>query len=511
MADLYNIDLEKKFLSGTILNPDTRAETTHIRPEDLSVTNRVVLSGIDSCLSSQKQFSVDLLIDRLESLSIKIADSIEPGIYIKSLQGLSVNDKATVTIARELRRIANRREIHAAAVEIAALASRDVPNGESEPLKSTELLARATEIFNKKVNLLSGKDEDEPADLFGTVGDFLSQETIYDKRAINLPFAVMNDLYGALDIGVTVICSRMKVGKSTFWLSTLRQLAAEDKDNNFRALVLDTELTKEENQSRALAAASGVKEYLIRYKKYKKNPEMRKKVEEAEAMLSPLAGRVDHVFVGGKSLEHMLSVARRWAFKTLKEGKKGLIVLDYIKLSGTADFASKNPLFLNIGAKIEAFKNLSKELSLPILTFCQANRENEDTKGGGRMQNTAVVGGSDMIAQFASNVYLLEKLAPEDRMRMCPDLRVKFTHRLLPLVTRVLGPDDMMKNRLVKYRDEGGKKDRFCDNYVLFNFDTFNVKECEQAPTFYDLVERNRIMGIPVDQPPPGASGGPML
>jgi hypothetical protein len=510
MADLYNIDLEKKFLSGTILHPETRAETTHVRPEDLSVTNRVVLSGIDSCLASGGQFSVHLLSDRLSSLGIKIADSIEPGVYIKSLEGLSVSEKATLSIARELRRIANRREIHGAAVEIANLTGKDVPNGESEPLKSTELLARATEIFNKKINLLSGRDEDEPSDLFGTVGDFLNQETVYDKRAITLPFPVMNDLYGALDLGVTVVCSRMKVGKSTFWLSTLRQLSAQDKDDNFRALVLDTELTKEENQSRALAAASGVKEYLIRYKKYKNNPEMRRKVEMAEAALAPLAGRVSHVFVGGKSLEHMISVARRWAFKTLKEGKKGLIVLDYIKLSGTADFASKNPLFLSIGAKIEAFKNLSKELNLPVLTFCQANRENEDTKGGARIQNTAAIGGSDMIAQFASNVYLLERMSPEDRMRMCPDLRVKFTHRLLPLVTRVLGPDDMNKNRLVKYREEGGKKDRFCDNYLLFNFDTFNVHECEQAPTFYDLVERNRIMGIPVAQPDP-SGGGPLL
>jgi hypothetical protein len=68
----------------------------------------------------------------------------------------------------------------------------------------------------------------------------------------------------------------------------------------------------------------------------------------------------------------------------------------------------------------------------------------------------------------------------------------------------------MNKNRLVKYREEGGKKDRFCDNYLLFNFDTFNVHECEQAPTFYDLVERNRIMGIPVAQPDP-SGGGPLL
>lgn len=505
MADLYNIDLEKKFLSGTILHPDTRAETSRVIPSDLSPVNRVLLSAIDACLAGGNQFSVHLLVDRLNSLGIKIADSIEPGIYVKALEGLSVSDKATISLAKEIKRTSIRRELHQTGIEIAKSTEKD------DQSKAVEMVEKVTEIFNRKVAVLSGNAEDEPSDLFGSIDDFMNKETVYDKRAIALPFPVMHDLYGSLDIGVTVICSRMKVGKSTFWLSALRQLAEQDKDDGFRALVLDTELTKEENQSRALAAASGVKEYAIRYKTYRKNPEQRKRVEAAAAALKPLDGRVSHVYVGGKSMEAMLSIARRWAFKTIKEGKKGIIVWDYVKLNSQTDFAGKNPLFLAIGGKIDAMKNLSKELNLPILTFCQANRENEDTKGGNKMQNSAVVGGSDMIAQFSSNVYLLEKLMPEDRMAMCPDLRVKFTHRLLPLVTRVLGPDELGKNRLVKFRPEGAKKDRFCDNYVLFNFDTFNVTECEQAPTFFDLVERNKTMGYNIASPDTGLGGPAFL
>lgn len=496
MASLYNLDLEKQLLSGLILHPQTRAETAHIKPQDFSTTNRVVLSAIDACHASGTPFSVFLLVDRLKSLGIKIADAMEPGLYVKSLEGQAVPESAVAGIARELKRTTIRRELHLTGIAIAKATERD------EQLKATEMVAKATELFNGKINILGGSEENEPQDLFGTVGDFLNSETAYDTRSIVLPYPTMHDLYGALDIGVTTIVARLKVGKSSWWLSTLQQLAAQDKENTFRALVLDTELTREENQSRVLSAVSGVKEYLIRHKLYRKNREARAKVEAAEAMLSPLAGRVAHRYVGGMNIEEILSIARRWAFKNLKPGIRGLVVFDYIKLQGS-DFTGKNPLHIQIGAKVEGLKNLSKELQLPILTFAQSNRTGEDTKEGTRLHNSSIIGGSDMIAQFSSNVYALDRLAPDELKTLCPDGWAKFTHRLIPIATRVLGPDTLGKNRLVRFRDAKTKKDRWCENCVLLRFDSFNVSECAEAPTLLDLIERQRATGIEVQAAKP--------
>lgn len=505
MSNLHNLELEKTLLSGLILHPEVRAEIPYITPLDLSATNRVVLSAIDACLSGDTPFSEFLLIDRLNSLGIRIADTIEPGLYVTALKGLSVGERAVVGIAKQLKNVSIRRSLHETGKRIVRVTERE------EGKKAAELIAETTEIFNGQVNLMGANGEDEPEDLFGTVGDFLNHETVYDTRSIALPYKHFVDLYGALDLGVTVICSRMKVGKTTLWLSALRDLAGADKDDNFRALVLDTELTKEENQSRAVSAASGVKEYMIRHKLYRKYPEMVKKVQEAEKLLRPLAGRVVHKFIGGYDMAAIVSMARRWAFKTLRDGKRGVIVFDYLKLLSGADFSGKNPLHLTIGAKMEAMKNLAKELNVPILAFCQANRSGEDTKEGNRLQNTAIIGGSDMIAQFASSVFLLERLGPEERMSLCPDLSIRFTHRLIPMVTRTLGPDNLGKNRLVRYKD--GKRERWTDNCILFNFDSFNVSECSEAPTLYDLVERMKVNGIQV-QPevkPSGADAAELL
>ncbi len=495
MASQFNLDLEKQFLSGTIRHPETRAQTAFITPADFSVTHQPILKAIDACLAGDSPFSVFMVANMLASLGSKIGGALEPGLYLKALEGLAVGERAVEGLGRELKRWTIRRKLNETGRQIVAATDKD------EAKKAVELVGEITEIFNKQINVLAGGTEDEPNDLFGGVADFLATENSLSSRSILSPFLTFNDLYGSFDSGsVHVICSRMKIGKSTFWLSMLQQLAAADDDDNLRALVLDTELTTAENQSRALSAVSGVKEYFIRHKLYRKWPEMRAKVEAAEAMLAPLAGRVQHKYVGGMDLAQQLIIARRWAFKCLKEGKRGIIVLDYFKLNSSADFKNKNALFLTIGEKIDAFKNLSKELDIPILAFAQTNRENEDSKAGDRIRNSSVVGGSDMIAQFASNIYLLEKLTHEDRAQLCPDDRIKFTHRLLPIATRQLGPDTLGKNRLVRYKD-ARNKDRYTDNYLLLNFSNFHVEECAH-PTLHDLMEAQRALGIPVAAAP---------
>ncbi len=506
MASVYNLELEKQFLSAAILHPSVLALCPRITVGDFSETNRMVFSAlraaVAACQEVESEFTPFLLIDRLNSLGLKIGGAMEPALYIKSLEGLAVSESAGVAIGRRLYQTTVRRKLHLTGIEIARKTEKD------DQKRAVELVAEITGLFNREINILSGSDEDEPEDLFD-VDPYLDEENEYETRSLLSPFPLYNDLYGSFDPGnLYIFASRMKVGKSTFWLSMLRQLAEQDKDDTLRVLVLDTELTTRENQSRALSSKSGVKEYFVRHKLYRKNPEMLAKVEAAASMRS-LKGKVAHKYVGGRELDEILAIARRWAAKCLREGKRGLIVFDYFKLNSSADFKS-DKLFMTMGGKVDAFKNLSKDLNLPIVCFVQTNRENEESKSGGKMVNSSVIGGSDMIAQFGSNIYLLDKLSPDERKRLAPDDAVRFTHRLLPIATRQLGPDIMGKNRLVRYRDEGQRKDRFCENHILLNFDNFNVTE---ATTFYDLMEKYRTRGIEVQaaEPDQGPETGGLL
>ncbi len=492
---LYSLELEKQFLSAVITCPEVLADCPFVTEKTFSPTNKCVFSAIKACLSANEILNQFTLISKLDGLNIKIAGELEPENYINSLVLLNVSSKAAIGIAKELGTLEVNREVWDTASKISEFTGQKTKQHKDGTFYSaSDIVNEATKIFNQKINLLSS-DEKQPVDLFGTIKNFVEKETIFDKKSIVPPFKYWKDFWGNLDPGnVTVIASRMKVGKTTLWLSMLYNLCLEDHDDSFRVLVLDTELTDEENQSRILSAVSGVKEYDIRHGHYRHDREKRKKVIDAAEQIAFLDKKVNHFYCGGMDLDDILSVCRRWGRKNLVEGKRGLIVWDYIKLNSAQDFSGKNQLFMTIGAKIDAMKNLTKELQVPCLCFCQTNRENVESKAGERIQNSSIIGGSDMIAQFASHILLLEKLTPEERVMLNQIELDSATHALKAIACRVLGPDDFGENRLVKYQDARGK-DRFCENYLLYNFNSFKVTE---IGTFNQIMEKNKITKVSI-------------
>lgn len=497
-SPLYNVDHEKQFLSAAIRNPLLLAEVK-IDAADFSAVNRDVFEAVrQTAASAGAGYSKFLLIERLNALGAKIGGVLDPKVYIDALDLLNVSDKAALGVAREIKRTSIRRELNSIGRKIVATTDKD------DHKKAAELVAEVTGVFNDHINIIEGGQEHEPVDLYGTIGDFLGRDNSVSTKAIPMPFPIMNDLWGYMDIGSCYLyCSRMKIGKSSWWLSVGQQLAAQDKDDSLRILVLDTELELWENQSRSLAQISGVNEFRIRQGWYRQRQDELKKVEAAAAHLEPLRQRVHHCFCGGLSLENLASICRRWAHKNLSPGKRGLIVYDYIKLGG-ADFKSKQPLFVQTGEKMEVFKNLSKELRVPVMCFAQTNRENVDSKAGERQENSAVIGGSDMLAQFASNIYLLSELSPDERAQLGQLNPDDATHSLREIACRQRGPNELGEGKLVKYKVKG--KDRYTRNFLLFNFTNFAVKE---VGSFRQVVDRGQLV---VDvQGNPGASSGPLL
>ncbi len=155
-------------------------------------------------------------------------------------------------------------------------------------------------------------------------------------------------------------------------------------------------------------------------------------------------------------------------------------------------------------------KRLSKELKVPALCFAQTNRENVETKAGGQIRNSSVIGNSDMLAQFAANIYLLEELTPEEREELNQLDEESATHTLREIACRQRGPCEMGENRLVpvKVTDDRGKtRTRLTKNYLLFRFKTFTMTE---VGTLRSILARNASLGIKV-QPPPSEPKGPML
>jgi replicative DNA helicase len=511
---IFNKDAEKVVLARLLVNPAIRPEL-RIDANDFSPeVNRVVMSALDSCIASGIEVNIHSVTDRLNSLGVKLGGVLEPGIYLNSLTLLNVDDSTAVERAKEIWRCSFRRKLVAIGKGITALAEDDKPTKDGHVLKAQEMLDQATQIFNANVSLIEGVSDNEARDLFNVEG-FLDRETTFDRRSLVSPFAIYHDLYGTFDPGnIYAWIARMKVGKSSYAMSLFLQMAMMPENAGMQALVLDTEMETEEVQSRIIASLSGVREFYIRHKLYDtpKYKHLKPAVEAVRAKLRPLWNKVHHVYIGGWSLEAQISYTRRWAHKHLRDGARGIIALDYFKLNSSGDFQSRTSRDILIGAKVDAFKNLVKsELHIPMIAFAQANREGEDSKQGGRMSNSSVVGGSDMITQFCSNIYLLERLSAEDRAALNQTTPDSATHSLKLIAPRQQGPNENGYDCLVKYQESvQGRKpvDRWCENYILLSFHNFVFRE---VGTFKDLYERACAMGISAAVQPDVKPRGEML
>ena len=501
-SSFYVIDYEKQFLSAVIRTEGAvLADTPHITAGDFSETNRVVFNAIQSCLAGGS-FNRFILVQKLNGLNIKIGGVIEPEIYINAIADLNgVGDRAAIEISKQIKQVTIRRELDKTIDDMKRLVKN------SKDMKASELVAAVTGAFNAKVNVLAGSGDNDPQDLYGSIPDLLERENDFDANAIEGPYPYYTDAFGWYDAGqVMAICARAKTGKSTWVMSMLDQIMRKDED--FCALMLDTELTLDEVGLRLVSSLTNIKEYHVRRKLYKRkgNEEMKKKIEAAYALIKPFVNRIDHKFVGGMDLEEQMSIARRWVTKKRQQGKKCLLVYDYVKLDGV-EFDSKQSRDIVLGKKANIIKNLAKELKIPIWTLVQAGRENEDTKAGGRISNGTVVAGSDMISQFFSNLYLLNRLSMDERVALNQMKETDATHALLPIYTRQLGPNETGQSCLVKYKEtnpiNNKVTEKYRENFILYSFYNFRVRE---VGTYKQLYEKAQITGVNVQPTPPPAA-----
>ena len=237
---------------------------------------------------------------------------------------------------------------------------------------------------------------------------------------------------------------------------------------------------------RMVSALSGVGEYYLRTGFYRKNEEMTKKVRAIWPIIKEWTKTIDHIYVGGKKLDEILSIVRRWHGKNVGMEDKidTIVALDYIKLGAADDLSGPVKDYQLVGQKVDAHKQLATELQYHCLTAGQANRGNEGRDENKVISDGSVVGLSDQISQFASNIYLLQKLNMA-QVAMFKDIA---SHSFIPLYTRNQGPESQGFNSLVKFEQDG--KTKYCENYLLFDFKNFDVKEITDFKTF---VRKNEI------------------
>lgn len=490
MSDLFNKEIEKPLLSAIIRNPALRAEIK-VQASDFSPdANRVVFSAIDACIAAGGDFSKIILIERLNALGIKLGGVMSPGDYVEHLSLIQIGDSEAISLAKEIKRWTVRRELYQIGQDIINLTKEDKPDKDKKVKKASEMVEAVTQVFNRHVSIITGSHENEPVDLFATMEEYIESLGV-DEAEIGpkAPYPLYYDLWGTFSPGdMSVYCARPKGAKSTFLMNTVEQCI--EQDSNVICLMLDTELETKRVQRRMVSAITDINEFVIRTGQWKKNTEMRQKVREAYGRAQMLTDRLGHLYVGGKSTDEMLSICRRWHHKHSDGGrKKVLICLDYIKLS-SLDLENMGSMkdYQSVGKRVDQFKQLATELQCHVLTAAQTNRSNESRDGAERRSDGSVVGLSDQISQYASNIYALERLTTE---QIAQFNSIDCTHTLSCIYARNLGAQGSAP--MVRYTDKG--KERWKDNFLFYRIKNFRV---EEIMDFRRAIERAATMGVPI-------------
>lgn len=235
-------------------------------------------------------------------------------------------------------------------------------------------------IFELVIEL--NKDRDTgPQLLFSNI-----QETIEflknnkcDNIGIPTPWPVYNFAIGGglRRGGVNLISARPKIGKSTLGKECL--LHCSEK-LNIPVLLLDTEMSKEDQMIRSLASVSRVSLNDIETGKFGDDYINLENVERAGKSLHKNK-LLYYESISGKSFDEVLAIIRRWMVKIVgfdDEGRTNdcVVVYDYFKLMDKAHLDNLKE-YEAMGYQISKLTDFCKEFDFPCLAFVQLNRQNE--------------------------------------------------------------------------------------------------------------------------------------
>ena len=236
-----------------------------------------------------------------------------------------------------------------------------------------------------------------------------------------------------------------------------------------KVLYLDTEMKSEVNKLRGISSATGIPMWWLETGKWINSPEYRKKFESHIGSLDDLSGRIFHKTVCDKPIDEICSLIRRWFLKEVGRDGIGMVVYDYIKLTGEV-LGSNWSEHQAIGEKITMLNKVGTELNIPIWTACQLNRSAEDG-----VDDSSAIAISDRLQWYAAFVAIFRRKRAEELLEWGVS---SGSHLLKPTATRFQGKEAAGHNDLIMLpKQKGQRKPRYEQNFINFDVKNFKIDD----------------------------------
>lgn len=273
-------------------------------------------------------------------------------------------------------------------------------------------------------------DNEEPVKLLGDAEEYLNDlienpceqvgiSTGYDRY----DFAIGGGLRRST---VNVIAARPKVGKT--------QLADNigvhiSKNLHIPVLNLDTEMDNKDHTNRIMAMLTEIPIREIETGKFADNPSWEQDVMKAARENKNIP--YYYKSIGGVSFEDQMTTIRRWLIKEVGLNNDGsakdcVVIYDYLKLTNSTNLSDSLKEYQALGFIMTALHDFSLKYKIPILCFCQLNRD------GITKESSDTVSQSDRIIWFCSNFSIFKKKSA-DEIAMHPKAG---NRKLVPVLAR---------------------------------------------------------------------------
>lgn len=229
--------------------------------------------------------------------------------------------------------------------------------------------------------------------------------------------------------------SRQKTGKSFAAVNIALNIVQGLKFQPLPVLYVDLEMEQEEHQVRILSNLANLRSRDIERGKFAKDSVNRNKLRESAKRLADLP--YHYLCARGMPFEDIVAFMRRWIIRKVGLGKDGkanpcVIIYDWLKLTSPDQLNGNLKEYQLLGFTTSGLKNFMGKYGASCVCFSQLNRD------GLEYEDTRVIRGSDSILDFCTSFTLFKRKADSEIGEQLGE-DVKYTHKLIPLISR-FGP-----------------------------------------------------------------------
>jgi replicative DNA helicase len=432
---LCDIGSERAVLSGICqYGEDTFIDiSTIVNVNTFSNTrNQLLFNSLDNLFKSGiKQVDTPSLISQINSLGF--ADQLldKQGIeYIGSLFNTKIHKENTIKQAAKIAVLGVGRTAQTKHIQ-AYNNLKEITGNESidEVLSISE-----KPIFEMSLEL-AGMIKNDPELLSEGIDEYIQNliDNPIENIGIPTPYPIYNNIIGGgIRTGVALICSRPKVGKTSF----SKEVGLHVSSLGIPVLFLDSEMNKNDQLNRSLAGLADIDIKEIETGKFSKTIEGKLKVQKAAEYIKSLPYK--HQRIAGKEFDEVISIIRRWIHKDVGFDDSGktkphLVLYDYFKLMNSAQINDSMKEYQVLGFQISKLADFCGEYQTPVLAFVQINRD------GINKETSDIISGSDRLLWLCTSMSIFKRKTAEE---IAEDGKENGNMKLIPVECRFGKPLD---------------------------------------------------------------------